>query len=333
VKKLTAFLVGALLLGVLGSVVHVPVALAHAEIESCTPAIGGTVETAPEKLICEASQGMKAEGSALEVLDASGARVDRGDSAVDLTNPDRTTISVSLDPAKMKDGVYTVKWTTVSADDDDEASGEFTFTVGHVMDTDQTATPAASETHDEDHAVATTTVDGKQVTLQMISPANDAVLPPGDVLMEARVEGLTLGDNAHLHFYVDDALALMGTGTQTSFTAKLEPGEHDLEIGLATGEHDDLLKVHVHVMVEASAQATAATTQAAATTVPTTVPATPTAAPTEAPVPTATAAPEATPAPLPGTGGADASPLFGMLFIIGALLLGAGVYVGARARR
>jgi methionine-rich copper-binding protein CopC len=36
---------------------------------------------------------------------------------------------VSLDASKMRDGVYTVKWKTLSADDGDEARGEFKLTV------------------------------------------------------------------------------------------------------------------------------------------------------------------------------------------------------------
>lgn len=138
-KKIIAFISSALFIVALASVV-----LAHAEIESCVPAIDGTVETAPVKVICKASEGIKPEGSLLKVLDANGAQVDKGDSAVDLNDADRTTISVSLDTAKMKDGVYTVKWTTVSADDGDEESGEFKFTVQGAAQVTATALPQAT---------------------------------------------------------------------------------------------------------------------------------------------------------------------------------------------
>lgn len=322
-KRLIALFVSALFFAALGSVVRVPVALAHAEIASCAPAIDGTVETAPDKLVCKASQGMRAVGSSLAVFDAAGIKVDKGDSAVDLTDPDRLTISVSLDTTKMQDGVYTVKWTTVSADDGDEAHGEFKFTVGHGMEMDHTATPAASpDAHaGDDHSIAKGMVDGKEVTLEMTSPAKDATLEPGDVKMEAKVEGLTLGENSHLHFYVDDALALMGTGAQTSYTVKLEPGTHDLAIGLATGEHDDILKVHVHVTVQAAQPANA-------TTAPTEASATATVAPTATP-PAAEPTPAST---LPATGGTENNLLLVVLALVGMLAVGAGVLVGARAR-
>jgi methionine-rich copper-binding protein CopC len=328
VKKSIALLVSALLFAALAFAVYLPVALAHAEIAECAPAIDGTVETAPDKLVCKASQGMRAEGSSLAVFDSAGTQVDKGDSAVDLTDPDRLTISVSLDTTNMPDGVYTVRWTTVSAEDGDEASGEFKFTVGHAMDMGHDTTPAASsDSHaGEDHSIATGMVEGHQVTLQMISPPKGAALPAGDVKMEATVEGITLGENAHLHFYVDDALALMGTGTQTSHTVKLEPGSHDLEIRLATAEHDDVLAVHVHVTVEPAQQATA-------TAAPTEAAATPTPAPTE-PAPTAAAAPEPTPsATLPGTGGTGNSVWIALVAVVGVLVAGVGVFVGARARR
>lgn len=328
-NKLIALCVSALLFAALGSVAYVSVALAHAEIASCTPPVDGTVETAPDKLVCKASQGMKAEGSSLAVFDSAGIQVDKGDSAVDLTDPDRLTISVSLDTAKMQDGVYTVKWTTVSADDGDEANGEFKFTIGHGMQMEQTTTPAASgDAHAADnHGVARGMVDGKEVTLEMTSPAQDAMLEPGDVKLEAKVEGLNLGENSHLHFYVDDALALMGTGAQTSYTVKLEPGTHDLAIGLATGEHDDVLTVHAHVTVQAAQQANA-------TTAPTQAAATATAAPTE-PAPTAAAA-TAEPTPsstLPATGGTENNTLIVIVALVGVLIVGAGILIGARARQ
>lgn len=322
-RKIIALVSSALLVVALAAVVFVPVARAHAEIEECTPPIDGTVETAPEKLTCKASQGMKAEGSALKVFDANGVQVDKGDSAVDLNDPDRVTISVSLDMAKMEHGVYTVKWTTVSADDGDEADGEFKFTVGHAMM--EQATPAATDehteggTHDDDHSMASGTIDGKAVTLQILAPAQDAMLTAGDVKIEAKVEGITLGENdTHLHFYVNDKLAGMGEGAQTTMTVNLEPGTYDLQVGLATGGHEDVLKAHVHVTVDAAAQATA------------TAPA-PTAAAT--PEPAATATPAAPATTLPATGGGENYALIGLLALFGVIVFGVGAFGFSRVRR
>ncbi|HZQ05820.1 MAG TPA: protease inhibitor I42 family protein [Anaerolineae bacterium] len=111
------------------------IAFAHAEIDTCTPAINGTVATAPDKLTCTTTEALDPKGSSLSVFDAAGTSVDKGDSAVDLNDADRKTISVSLDTSKMKDGVYTVKWKTLSADDGDDADGSFTFTMGAAQTT------------------------------------------------------------------------------------------------------------------------------------------------------------------------------------------------------
>lgn len=139
-KKVIASIGSAILMLALASV-----AFAHAEIDSCTPAIDGTVETAPETMVCTAIEGIKTEGSSLKVFDANGAQVDKGDSKVDLNDPDRKTISVSLDTTKLTDGVYAVKWETVSDADGDPDSGEFKFTVGHAMEMSATPSPAATK--------------------------------------------------------------------------------------------------------------------------------------------------------------------------------------------
>jgi hypothetical protein len=250
---------------------------------------------------------MSPEESKLSVFDANGVQVDKGDSVVDLSDPDRLHISVSLDTSKMADGIYTVKWETVSLDDGDAASGEFHFTVGHEAgDADHQMEGAEGESQD-DHSIATGMVDGQEVTLKVVAPAAGALVPAGDVTMEGSVEGITLGENGvHLHFYVDDALAAMGSGTQTQHVVNLEPGSHDLAIRLATSEHADALNAHVHVKVEGAT------------------------APADSTTNTASAPAQAT---LPGTGGSPPNTIATMLALAGALLLGAGAFVSARASK
>ncbi len=336
VKQVIAFFVGACMLLALGAVVRLSVAQAHAEISSCTPEMNSTVETAPDKVVCKTSEAMNPDGSSLSVFDASGMQVDKKDSAVDLNDADRVTISVSLDTAMVKDGVYTVKWKTVSAADGDDASGEFKFTVGHGMDMgsmDQTTTPEAMGQDDgADHSMAQAMIDGKQVMLKILAPLDNATLPAGDVKVEAQVDGMTLGENGtHLHFYVDGNLALMGEGAQTSTTLNLEPGRHELRVDLATSEHMDALSTHVHVNVEAAGQAqataTAAPTQAMSSATATAVPTETAAAPTPAPT---QAAPATT---LPSTGGDMNNVGLGLLVLFGLLCVGGGALVVARARR
>ena len=103
-------------------------AFAHAEIETCQPPIDATTRSAPDSIVCTTSEAMDPKRSSLRVFDSTGTKVDRGNPRVD--DAGRKTISVSLDPSKMGEGVYTVRWKTLSADDGDEAGGEFRFTVG-----------------------------------------------------------------------------------------------------------------------------------------------------------------------------------------------------------
>jgi hypothetical protein len=66
--------------------------------------------------------------STLRVLDRQGVQVDLRDGRVDLDDPDRKRMLVSL-PA-LPDGIFTVSWTTVTSDDGATHSGAFTFGVG-----------------------------------------------------------------------------------------------------------------------------------------------------------------------------------------------------------
>ncbi|MCC7165668.1 MAG: protease inhibitor I42 family protein [Anaerolineae bacterium] len=162
--------IGALMLvAALASMAFIPVAQAHSEPSICTPPIDSTVATAPDKVVCTTTQSMDPANSELEVFDASGTQVDEGDSAVDLNDPDRKTISVSLDPAKLSDGVYTVKWATLSTEDNEAEEGEFTFTIsGTGAQPTATATAAAEPTRagtqGEDDAAAYCNEKGGTVT-------------------------------------------------------------------------------------------------------------------------------------------------------------------------
>ncbi len=322
-KKISVLL-GAIILALTLSAV----AMAHAEMKSCTPPINGMVETAPDKVVCTASEAMDPKGSTLAVFDAMGMQVDKKDSAVDLNDPDRATISVSLDAAMMQDGVYTVKWTTLSASDSDQASGEFKFTVGHGMHMQETPMATATDTTmhpNGDLSVGMATVDGKEITLKIISPLDGAETPTGMVKVETALGGATLGENdSHLHFYVDDNLALMTRGAQTSAEIEIkDPGEHTIKATYSDQAHDDLIQVFVRVMVVAAVQPTAAPTAA--------VEPTKAAPPTQAPAPTV--APTAEPTTLPTSGSDNSFWLYAFLAGIGVGILGAGALAVMRARR
>lgn len=136
-----------LALGALG------VVSAHAEIDKCTPEGGATVATAPTQVVCVMTEEIDTKLSTMSVTDASGAQVNKEVAHVDLNDPDRKTLIVSLDAALMKDGIYTVKWHAVTPDDEGVSDGTFQFIVGSAAVTPRPTTmveggetPAASAT-------------------------------------------------------------------------------------------------------------------------------------------------------------------------------------------
>lgn len=113
------------------------VALAHAKIDHCTPATGATVVQAPAQVVCVMSEEIDTKLSTMSVWDANGNQVDKQDAHVDLNDPDHKTLIVSLDAAKITNGILTVKYHTVTPDDGGITDGTFQFVVGSAV-----ATPA-----------------------------------------------------------------------------------------------------------------------------------------------------------------------------------------------
>ncbi len=100
---------------------------AHAKVDSATPGIGATVSTAPTTISVHTAENMKpgAQSSNLFVYGPGGDLISQGDAKVSLSKPNE--MSVAIKPEK--DGVYVVRWITVSSDDGDPDQGAFTFTV------------------------------------------------------------------------------------------------------------------------------------------------------------------------------------------------------------
>ena len=119
---------------------------AHAELERSEPEAGSTVTSVPTQVVSYYSQELDYSGTTMTVLGPSGERVDRGDAAVDLCDPNRKRLTVSLLP-DLPNGEYTVQWTTLSLEDAEVHEGSFTFTVAVPSGTPgatPSATPAAS---------------------------------------------------------------------------------------------------------------------------------------------------------------------------------------------
>ena len=120
----------ALVLAIALSLGVLQAAFAHAKLDHCTPAVDATVAQAPGQVVCVMSEEIDTKLSTISVWDANGVQVDKKDAHVDLNDPDHKTLIVSLDSASMKDGIYTVKYHTVTPDDGGVMDGTFQFVAG-----------------------------------------------------------------------------------------------------------------------------------------------------------------------------------------------------------
>jgi methionine-rich copper-binding protein CopC len=102
-------------------------ASAHARYDSSDPPAGAMLDGQPFVLRAYFTQELSSR-STIRVLDASGAQVDLADGRVDLDDPGRKLMLVSL-PA-LPPGVYTVEWSTLSIEDGDWEVGTFELSVG-----------------------------------------------------------------------------------------------------------------------------------------------------------------------------------------------------------
>lgn len=115
-------------------------ASAHAEPERSSPSADGVVPDAPFTVETWFTEEVDGEATSLTVTGPDGMRVDNQDSRLDLNDPERKHVTVTLQPG-LGEGTYTVNWTSRSAEDGDTASGFFTFTVGEAV---PVASPAGS---------------------------------------------------------------------------------------------------------------------------------------------------------------------------------------------
>jgi methionine-rich copper-binding protein CopC len=102
---------------------------AHARYDRSEPPAGAMLDGQPFVLKTYFTQELTSK-STIRVIDASGTQIDMADGRVDLDDPDRKLMVVTL-PA-LPEGAYTVEWGSVSAEDGDPETGTFAFGVGIV---------------------------------------------------------------------------------------------------------------------------------------------------------------------------------------------------------
>jgi methionine-rich copper-binding protein CopC len=100
---------------------------AHARYDHANPDISVALDGSPFVLRAYFTQALM-KASTVHVVDAAGTQVDLGDGQVDTDDPDRKTMTVSM--PELQPGLYTIQWSSVSADDGDPDSGTITIGVG-----------------------------------------------------------------------------------------------------------------------------------------------------------------------------------------------------------
>jgi methionine-rich copper-binding protein CopC len=97
-------------------------ALAHAHLEAASPPPDASVATAPTEVALDFSEEIEPKFSKIEVDDAKGMRVDKGDVHLAAGNAKHFVVSLQpLDP-----GTYKVLW-SVTSTDTHKTKGSYTF--------------------------------------------------------------------------------------------------------------------------------------------------------------------------------------------------------------
>ena len=99
-------------------------AWAHAMLERASPAVGGTVRSAPGEVMLRFTEPVEPAFSAVQVLGPAGERVDAGDARVD--EHEKTVLRTPL--KQLAPGIYKVIWRVVSVDTH-VTNGDFKFTI------------------------------------------------------------------------------------------------------------------------------------------------------------------------------------------------------------
>lgn len=97
---------------------------AHAFLQQADPGVGGTVQASPSEVKIRFTEKIEPAFSKIQVFDASGKEVDKGD--VHLDRSDSALLVVSL--PKLGTGTYKVVWRVVSIDTH-VTDGNFSFHV------------------------------------------------------------------------------------------------------------------------------------------------------------------------------------------------------------
>jgi len=125
---------------------------AHARYGSSTPAAGANVPSAPQTLSITFTELLDPAGpNTISVVGPNGAEATTGPAQI--AGSDRHQLTAPL-AAGLAPGLYTVRWKNLSAEDGENADGEFTFGIATAPPAQAQAPAAAHEEGDEHDADA-----------------------------------------------------------------------------------------------------------------------------------------------------------------------------------
>jgi methionine-rich copper-binding protein CopC len=152
--------------------------MAHADLDTPTPAEGATVEGTPAAIEATFTQDVDPDGSSLQLRDADGRIVAEG--GVVAGEPRR--MAIDLVP-ELAPGEYEVRWTTFSAEDGEgPIRGTWTFTVAAEPTPEPTPSALVTDAPTTEPSIEPTTVP---TVAPSPSPSGegDPAASEGDVLL------------------------------------------------------------------------------------------------------------------------------------------------------
>lgn len=178
------------------AIAAVPAAVAaHSELESSSPGAGDVVVGGPTDITGEFTEPVDPDRSSMELRGPDGARIARG--GVPEGGPATSMTIAGVPP--LAPGRYTVRWTTVTADDDGVERGTFRFTVEAATpepaSPEPTSTPTAPPTLGASSTPTPATPTPAAVSTPAPTPQPDPAPAAGtaDVLVPLAVLAVVLG--------------------------------------------------------------------------------------------------------------------------------------------
>jgi putative copper export protein/methionine-rich copper-binding protein CopC len=126
--------------------ININYAYGHALPVSYSPepnSIINRTDMIPSKVTISFSERPDPKVSSIEVLNSNNQRVDNNDFKITGQQNNRQA-SISLDKNKLTEGIYTVSWLTMSADDGHIAKGSYIFGIENVGSTTSSSPPSSS---------------------------------------------------------------------------------------------------------------------------------------------------------------------------------------------